>query len=205
MDAKNAPYSINKPEGWDEIRAYSEGKGKPSKELAEKAFDELIENIKLENCVYFPDVVNAIFRRVPGKVEAENYGHEGPNKSYFVRDVGRKAKHYRTSEPVAVEVIEGQNGKRWTSEQYIKLGEGEWTSYEINSRKTQTYRAVVRAKAEGAASFVFSLNGQSKEINITDADWVEMKLDEVEFSEGTNRFKIAVSSGRVYFDWFDFE
>jgi len=158
MDTKNTPYSITKPAGWDEIRAYSEGKGKPSKELAQRAFDELIENIKVENCVYFPDVVNAIFRRVPVKVEAENYGHEGPNKSYCVKDTGQKAKHYRTSEPVAVEVIEGQDGKRWTSEQYIKLGEGEWTAYEINSLKQQTFRPVVRAKAEGAAasSFVFS-------------------------------------------------
>ena len=206
MDTENTPYSINKPEGWDEIRAYSEGKGKPSKELAEKAFAELIENIKLENCVYFPDVVNAIFRRVPGKVEAENYGHEGLNKSYFVKDTGRKAKHYRSSEPVAVEVIEGQDNKRWTSEQCIKLVEGEWTGYEINSCKAQTYKAAVKVKAESVpASFVFSFNGQSKEINIAETDWVEMKLGEVEFSEGVNRVKVVVSNGEVRFDWFNFE
>ncbi|MHC4069629.1 MAG: cellulase family glycosylhydrolase [Planctomycetota bacterium] len=208
MDTKNTPYSINKPAGWDEIRAYSEGKGKPSKELAEKAFDELIENIKLENCVYFPDVVNAIFRRVPGKVEAENYGHEGADKSYFVKDACRKAKHYRISEPVEVEVIEGQDEKRWVSEQYIKLGEGEWTAYEINSCKAQTLRATVRMKAEGAVSFVFSLNGRSKKIIFNaETDWVEfeMKLGEERFSEGVNRVKIEVGSGEVCFDWFDFE
>ena len=205
MDTKNTPYSINKPEGWDKIRAYSEGKGKPSKKVAEKAFDELIENIKLENCVYFPDVVNSIFRRVPGKVEAENYGHGGLNKSYFVEDAGRKAKHYRTSEPVEVEVIGRQHERRWTSEQCIKLGEGEWTVYEINSLKTQRLNATVRVKAESAASFVFSSKGQSKEIKVSEADWVEMKVGEVEFLEGVNRVKIEVGCGEVCFDWLGFE
>jgi len=55
MNTKNTPYSIDKPEGWDEITAYSRGEGKPSRELAQKAFDELLENVKIENCVPFPD------------------------------------------------------------------------------------------------------------------------------------------------------
>jgi endoglucanase len=205
MDTKNTPYSINKPEAWDQICDYSRGKGMPSRELAQKAFDELIENIKLENCVYFPDVVNAIFRRVPGKVEAENYGHQGLNKSFYVKDIDHRAKYYRTGEPVQVELIEQQKD-RWTSQQCVKLGAGEWTAYEVNSRKSQTCKPVVRAKAESIpAAFTFLLNGQNEDINVTRTDWVDIELDEVKFSEGTNRLKIAVSSGTVYFDWFNFE
>jgi hypothetical protein len=60
-------------------------------------------------------------------------------------------------------------------------------------------------KAEEAASFVFSLNGRSKEINVAETSWVEMKVDEVEFSEGVNRVKIEVGCGGVCFDWFGFE
>ncbi|MHC4571878.1 MAG: cellulase family glycosylhydrolase [Planctomycetota bacterium] len=205
MDTKNTPYSISKPKGWDEICAYSREGGRPSKELAQRAFDELIENIKLENCVYFPDVVNAILRRVPGKVEAENYGHEGLNKSFYVKDTSLKAKYYRTSEPVPVELIEGQ-GNRWLSQQCIKLGAGEWTSYEINSRKSQTCKPAVRAKAESVpAAFTFSFNSQTEGINMTETDWVDISLDEMKFSEGINTLKLAVSSGTVYFDWFNFE
>ncbi len=88
MEARNAPYSFKSPENWNAIRAYSRkaGAAKPSPEIAQKAFDELLQNIRLENCIFFPDVVNALFHRVPGKVEAENYGHEGLNHSYFVKE-----------------------------------------------------------------------------------------------------------------------
>ncbi|MHC4720848.1 MAG: cellulase family glycosylhydrolase [Planctomycetota bacterium] len=205
MDTKNAPYSVNKPEGWDQICDYCRGKDRPSKELAQRAFDELIENIKLENCVYFPDVVNAILRRAPGKVEAENYGHEGLNKSFYVKDTAQKAKYYRTSEPVLIELIEGQED-RWLSQQCIKLGVGEWTAYNINSRKSQTCKPAVRAKAESVpAAFTFSLNGQAEDINMTETDWVDVKLDKTNFLQGINTLKLAVGSGTVYFDWFNFE
>jgi hypothetical protein len=104
MDAKNAPYSIKKPQGWDAIIDYSKGKTKPSKEQAQKAFSELIENIKLENCVYFPDVVNAIFHRVPGKVEAENWARRC-GQIILCKDAGLKSNYYRVSEPVPVELV----------------------------------------------------------------------------------------------------
>ncbi len=67
----------DRPRKIEKIVAYSRGRDKPPAEVAQRAFDELIENIKLENCVYFPDLVNAMFRCVPGKVEAEDYGHGG--------------------------------------------------------------------------------------------------------------------------------
>jgi endoglucanase len=205
MDTRNTPYSINKPAGWDEIRAYSEGKDKPSKDLAKRAFGELVENIKLENCVYFPDVVNAIFRRVPGKVEAENYSHEGLNKSFYVKDASGKAKYYRTSEPVVIDLIEG-GGNRWLSEQYIKLIAGEWTAYEFNSLKSRSSNLVVRAKAESlSAAFTLSLDNQAEEFNISQTDWVELKLKEVRLSEGINRLKLTVNMGEACFDWFIFE
>jgi hypothetical protein len=173
--------------------------------LAQKAFDQLIENIKLENCVYFPDVVNAIFRRVPGKVEAENYGHEGFNKSFYLKDTSQKAKYYRTAEPVPVELIE-QQANQWISQQCIKLDADEWTAYEINSRKSQCCKPAVRAKAESVpAAFTFSSNGQNKGINMTETDWVEVKLEEMNLTKGLNTLKLAVSSGTIYFDWFNFE
>jgi endoglucanase len=205
MDTRNTPYSINKPAGWDEIRAYSQGKDKPSKESAKRAFDELIENIKLENCEYFPDVVNAILRRVPGKVEAENYGHEGLNKSFYVKDTDRKAKYYRTSEPVLIELIEGR-GNRWISEQCIKLKAGEWTAYDINSSKSQSCEVVVRAKAESLpAAFTLSLNNQAVDINMTETDWVDLKAKEMGLAKGPNKIKITVKSGEACFDRFNFK
>jgi hypothetical protein len=164
MDTTNTPYSINRPAGWDQIVAYSRGDDKPSIQVAQKAFDELIENIKLENCVYFPDVVNAILRRVPGRIEAENYGHQGPGRSYFVKDAAQKAKHYRTSEPVPIVPLDPDD-TRLRAGQCIRLGEGEWTAYEVDTRGYGQLRATIRAKAEVVpAAFEISCDGMGREI-----------------------------------------
>ena len=52
--------------------------------------------------IYFEDVCNAILTRVPAKIEAENYGHDGFNRSYFVADTVNKSKFYRKDEPVKI-------------------------------------------------------------------------------------------------------
>jgi aryl-phospho-beta-D-glucosidase BglC (GH1 family) len=72
MGAANGPYSIKIPAGWQAVQNYTEGGSeKPSTEAAQKTFDELLQNIRLENCAFHPDVVNAMFRRTSGKVEAK--------------------------------------------------------------------------------------------------------------------------------------
>jgi len=203
MDTTNTPYSIKPPEGWDAIRAYTRGGDKPAAEAAQKAFDQLVENIKLENCVYFPDVVNAIFRRVPGRVEAENYGHDGPSQSYFVNDTAQKSKYYRTSEPVPVEQIAG--GSRRSAEQGIRLTEREWTSYTVQSQVSRDYSLVMKAKADGGPAVVeLSVNGHTQDVTLTATEWSEVPLKAIPFSQGANRLKVLVKSGAVSLDWIAF-
>jgi hypothetical protein len=205
MDTKNTPYSIKKPNGWDSIADYSRGGEKPTAKSAQQALDELLENIKLLNCEYFPDVVNAILRRLPGKVEAENYGHKGLLKSYSVNDTTLTSKFYRTSEHVPIELIDS-NKESWISEQCIKLEKDEWTVYEMNVDKSQSYSAVIRFKAVNApAKCKLTLNGQSKEIEIAEPGWIDKDIGALEFKHGINSVKIFVSSGTINFDWFMFE
>jgi len=201
MDTTNTPYSINKPAGWDQIVACSRGGDKPSAQVAQKAFDELIENIKLENCVYFPDVVNAILRRVPGRIEAENYGHQGPGRSYFVKDGEQKAKYYRTSEPVPIVALDPDD-TRLHAGQCIRLGEGEWTAYEVDTRGYGQLRVTIRAKAEVVpAAFEISCDDMGREVSIAQTGWNEIDLDTVELAEGTHRVVLTVRRGTICFDW----
>ncbi|HWX22881.1 MAG TPA: cellulase family glycosylhydrolase [Candidatus Binatia bacterium] len=206
METRNTPCSIKTPTVWEQIAAYSRGGGaKPSPEAAQKAFDELLKNIRLENCVFFPDVVNALFRRVPGRVEAENYGHEGPGKSYFVKNNSQNSKYYRTSEPVPVETLEtGGGGRR--SDQALKLGAEEWTAYTVGSLETRSYNAVVRLNAESApAALQVCLGDECQETTITETGWVELKLKPVAFAKGGNRLKLLVEKGILRVDWVRFE
>jgi aryl-phospho-beta-D-glucosidase BglC (GH1 family) len=205
MDTKNTPYSIKKPTGWDAIADYSRGGEKPDAKLAQQALDELLENIKLLNCEYFPDVVNAILRRVPGKVEAENFGHKGLLKSYSVKDTIQTAKFYRTSEHVPIKIIDSNKESR-VSEQCIILGKDEWTVYEINGLKQQSYNAIIRLKTVDApAKFKLTLNEQTKEIELTETGWINYNTGALEIKQGINSIKTFVSSGTMYFDWFIFE
>ena len=203
METSNTPYSIKAPQGWDAIRAYTRGGDKPAAEVAQTAFDQLVENLKLENCVYFPDVVNAIFRRVPGRVEAENYGHDGPDQSYHVNNPAEKSKYYRTSEPVPVEPIAG--GGRRNAEQGIKLAEREWTTYTIHSRTARDYSPLMRVKVEGGPAVVeLSLSGRTQDATLSGTEWSEIPLKALSFSEGANRLKFLVKSGAVSLDWLAF-
>ena len=204
MDAKNGIYSINKPEGWDSIVGYSRGREKPAKELAQKAFDQLLENIKLANCTFYPDVANAMLRRVPGKIEAENYGHEGQNKSYFVKDATESSQLYRTAEPVPVEAIESANRNR--SEQCITLNQDDWTAYSADSTEAKECNITIRVKAvKTPAVLQLTINDQSQEINITVNDWREIKAKPAKFIQNGNQFKMFIKSGAASIDWLNIE
>jgi aryl-phospho-beta-D-glucosidase BglC (GH1 family) len=201
MDTQNTPYSFKSPRNWEAVMAYSRSAAaeKPSPAVAQAAFAELLQNIRLKNCEFFPDVVNALFHRVPGKVEAENYGHDGSNQSYWVKTNSAKADYYRKSEPVPVELIEN-------SGQGIRLTGGEWTAYSVNSLKAQTYALTVRAKAESApALFEISVNGNRQEVAANESGWVEFKLNPVNLAAGANQVKLTVTTGTVGFDWMRFQ
>jgi endoglucanase len=203
MDSRNTPCSITSPDGWDEIVGYTNGREKPSREAAQKTLDLFLKNIRIENCVYHPEVVNALFHRVPGKVEAENYGHDGSGKSYFVADGSRRASHYRTAEPVPVELI---NENRERSGQAIELNAQEWTAYAVESLDAGSYTATARVKVEHApAVFQLSLNNSARDVTVQQEGWVELKFGDVSFAKGHNRLKFVVKRGRVYFDWVDFQ
>ncbi|KAA3610435.1 MAG: glycoside hydrolase family 5 protein [Calditrichaeota bacterium] len=201
MDTKNTAYSINKPLNWDQIIEYSHGRGKPSENLATKAFDELIENIKLNNCVFFPDVVNSLFRRVPAKIEAENYGHDGYNKSYFVTDTSARAKYYRVNEPVAIELFDFTENQFW-SEQCIKLNSKEWVTYSFDNSELDKAKIIIRAKTnKDNSAFKFTLNDKSISQNLKNKDWQEIVLNDLKLTRGRNKIRLFVDTGRISFDW----
>ena len=173
-----------------------------------------MQNIRLANCVYHPDVVNALFRRVPGKVEAENYGHWGKNNSYLVTDDRQRSSRYRLSEPVLVEPVEAaeraaQNIRRRSSGQAIKLSAGEWTSYEINGVEPKTYAVTIKVKTEDIpAALEISINEASpdkyQKVDISEKGWQELKLDPADLVKGPNRLKLLVRRGTISIDWIDF-
>jgi endoglucanase len=201
MDADNCPLSVKRPAQWDAIVAYSRGGTKPSSETAQSAFDELLKNIRLDNCVNHPNVVNAMLRKVPSRIEAENFSHNGPGVSYGVKDGTRRSKYYRTGEPVPISVGES---RRPRSSQFITLSGTEWTAYTIDSNSQQDCEITVRARATGAPAVAeLSIGEKTVAVTVNDSAWKEIKLGAIQFSRGANRLKWVVKQGTADLDWID--
>ncbi len=201
MDTQNTPFSVKPPANWEAVAAYSRNGEKPSPEIARKAFDELLRNIRLENCVFYPAVVNAMLRQAPARIEAENFGQGGPGKAYQVNDLKYRSAFYRQSEPVS---ISSRGGNRRQSDQYITLRATEWAAYTINSRAPKDYEVSVRAKAATTpAEIQLSVGDQVRTVALSQNDWSEVKIGTFALAQGQNRLKLQVKTGAADMDWLE--
>jgi endoglucanase len=201
MDTQNTPYSINKPDKWDLIAEYSRGGAKPDAMLAEKIFNELLENIKISNSTYFKDVCNAILARVPAKIEAENYGHNGFNRSYFVSDTTIKSKYYRKNEPVKINLDSKDKDQFW-SEQSIELKKSEWVVYNFENMESRKYHFAIRASAADVpANFTFWINNKKAGFKVINKNFSEVAVGDFYLKKGDNTIKILVKSNTLKLDW----
>ncbi len=204
MDTQNTPYSIKKPAGWDLIAEYTRNGAKPDAIIAEKAFNELLDNIKISNCDYFEDVCNAILTRIPAKIEAENYGFSGFNRSYFVLDTANKSKFYRKNEPVQIK-LDSKDKEQFWSEQSIELQQSEWVVYNFESLYRKKHQLTIRASAVIApASLTIWINNKKTVVNVIGKDLLEQAIGNYKLNKGDNKIKIQVKSGTLKLDWFRF-
>jgi hypothetical protein len=204
MDTKNTPYSIKKPENWDLISEYTKKGPKPDSALAGKAFNDLLENIKIANCDYFEDVCNAINTRVPGKIEAENYGFSGYNKSYFVLDTLNKSEYYRKNEPVTIKLDSKEKDQFW-SDQYVELQKSEWLVYNFNCLDNNKHQLTMSASANAITTELeIWVNNKKVNFTIPNKELIEVKVGNFKLIKGENKIKIFVKSNSLKLDWFKF-
>ncbi len=201
MEARNAPYSVKAPAQWDAVVAYSHGQQKPSPEVAQRIFNELIANIQLQNCIFFPDVVNSMMRRAPARIEAENYGEEGLNKSFYVKNPDRHSRFYRLAEPV---IVTSAGANRRQSDQYISLDSTEWTKYTVSSDVARDYHVVIRAKSGNTATTAeITIGGEAHSVTLSNQNWDEITLGTASLAEGSNQLKWTVKNGSADLDWIE--
>jgi hypothetical protein len=201
MDAGNAPCSIKAPANWEAVAAYSRGGPKPGRQVAQNALDQLLVNLRLTNCVSFPGVVNAMLRRAPVRIEAENYGQQGLNVSYFVTDTNAHSQFYRPAEPVK---ITATDSGRQRSRQFITLNANEWTAYTVASEQRASYEVTLHLRAQAApAEAELIVNGNALNVKIPSAAWVEIPAGTISLNRGANHLKWLVQQGEVDLDWIE--
>ncbi|MDZ7315856.1 MAG: cellulase family glycosylhydrolase [candidate division KSB1 bacterium] len=207
MDTKNTPYSIKRPEGWDKIVEFSRGGEKPSAEEALRSLNQLLENVKLENCDFFPDVVQAVFRRVPARIQAENYGHEGEGLSYALLDPTGFAKVYRPNEPVPI--VELPEESEHDRKAYgVVLQADEWLAYPINSAIDQVLKVMVKARAETQLPDMhIELDGKKIALgrNYYPGKFYFNFSVPFVIPKGSHEIKLVVDEGKLTIDWFELQ
>ncbi len=204
MDTQNTPYSIKKPENWNLISAYTRNGSKPDREVAQKIFSDLLENIKLSNCLYFEDVCNAILTRIPAKIEAENYGFGGYNRSYYVLDTLNKSKFYRTKEPVQIELDSKIKDQFW-SDQSVGLQKSEWLAYSFNCQDSNIHQLSIRASANSKpVKLLLWINNKKVVFTVKNSELNEAKIGEFYLKNGNNHIRIKVKSNSLKLDWIKF-
>ncbi len=199
-------YSVKEPEGYDKIVEYSRGGEKPSKELAEKVFTQLLENIKIENCDFLEHISQSILRQVPARIYAVNYGHEGAGFSYWANDT-INAEYYRKNEPVKTALLPADTTKRWQNQDIaIVLNAAEGTLYHVFSTHDFDGLVTLKVKAnQPNSAFSFAVNGTVNQFSVADTTWTELKVESAKFRTGKNTLKTEVSEGSVSFLHFDVE
>lgn len=201
MDTQNTPFSVKRPDDWDLISAYSKGGAKPDSARALKILNTLLENIKIENCDYFGDVCNAILTRIPGKIEAENYGQGGYKHSYFVLDTSKRSAYYRKDEPVQINLDSKDKSQFW-SDQSIELKKSEWVVYDFDTRKNDKYHFSFNiAGADGPATVRVIVNNVQWDMKIGGEGWQQISAGDHALKIGKNKMKIVVISGVLKLDW----
>ena len=180
IESINSPYSIDLNEGYQKIINYWNGDGpRPSQEDAFQALMELVENLKIENSDYRPDVVDALIRQVntdltkpfknheiPGMISMSDYDL-GKNKfAYFDTDVANYQStdgqftawnagwSYR-NDGVDIESNDGEYHVGFVSK-------NEWIQYTVHISRPGAYKLTVNTAAEqSGGKFHFTLDDQA--------------------------------------------
>jgi endoglucanase len=203
LGTDNAPYSVKEPKGWEKLVAYSHGGARPEAQEAEEILWAFLDNIRFRNCEYRADVVNALFRRVPARVEGEHFGHRGRNESYSSTDEMKPASVYRTGEPVAIRQLNEAYNVGW-------IDKGEWLEYEVEVENSGLFDVVFKIAAPRPGSrFRLLIDGEDAtgpvEAPATTGwtHWETVTRSGVEMAKGVRKMRWISETGGHNWDWFE--
>lgn len=225
---QNNPLTVKMNPGYRELLEYWRGNApKPSESEARDALMQLAENLKLENCIYNRDVIDAMFRQTrtaetkpykphsfPGKVYAVDYDLGRVKHAYYDNDYSNtefraptnRGGAYR-NDGVDIEPCEDQ-----TSNGYNVgwIEDGEWLQYTIQVEEEGSYALSFRVAAEQeGGKFHLTMDGQQVGNKITVPNtggyqkWQTLEMEPVFMEAGTHTFQIRIDTGGFNLNFFE--
>lgn len=181
IEAINSPYNIKMPSGYQKIIDYWKGQGpRPVEEEAWEGMMQLIENVKVENNDYHPDVIDALFRRVATDETIPYSRHSMPGTIYLTDfDQGKNEVAYHDTDVANYQLSTGEfqawnggwsyrndgvdiekNRDPFSNGHHIAfVKKGEWSNYTIIIEEEGVYSMDARvASEETGGKFHFTLD-----------------------------------------------
>lgn len=196
LDTNNTPYSITPPQGWDRLLDHAAGKSTLSRADAKHILAAYLDQCTLERCVYQPEVITAIFRRVPGTLAVEGFSHRGAGESYHA--IGAPpATSLRRRDPVTIEVLtELAPDKYNEGEACVVLQPGEWIVIDAHVLAACTVRPKLDAWGETGTAIELAINGSTHEtITVEPSRALSPGARQVKLAAGTHTVRLTARGG----------
>ncbi len=183
VESISGPLSIIKTPEYQFLLDYWSGNGPmPTAEYARDALMDLTEKLKVENCIYQKDVIDAMFRQVysdetipfkthsiPGVIHATDYDLGVLGEAYHDVDVANynvstgeftawnNGWNYRND---GVDIERSNNTINSNGFNVGFMDAGEWMQYEVNVEESGVYEAHIRTSSGGSGGlFYLSIDG----------------------------------------------
>ncbi|MBQ2676374.1 MAG: cellulase family glycosylhydrolase [Clostridia bacterium] len=150
--ADSCPAVIKMPEGWQQVIEYTIGGVRPTYEHAQQMFDQLLENIKFENCKLQPSVTDYMFRRPGSKIKGQDHdklGGEGKDysnvsiyKLHPTAPVGKYHRNHFEWEDQTFDILQGG----FANYTFFGLDKGAELTLEVKAKADAKLRVVQQGK-----------------------------------------------------------
>lgn len=216
----NNPLQVKMPADYQKVLDYWAGKGpRPSPAEAGKGLMEFADNLKLENCIYHKDVIDAMFRQTKsndtkpfasnttGKpVRAVDFDMGRNKYAYADTDTGN---YWVSGQPGAGNQghvyrndgvdIGGADGKYYVDH----FETGEWIQYTVRAPKAGTYNITLNVSSARSCKVGVSVNnGKISETTIPDTSeqWQKVLAGKVSLKKGANAIRVRAVEGGFNFE-----
>lgn len=214
------PLTVKKTANYQTLLNYwTNGGTKPTVTFATNALLEITENLKLKNCIYHPDYIDAMFRQqttdetkpfkfqeIPGVISATDFdlGKAGIayadkvvlNDGTTTNSVGNSGWNYR-NDGVDIDVCT-DNDTRSNGYCIGWIDANEWTLYTVNVRQTAAYTLTFRyASGSSGGTFHIENNGVnvSGPVKVTGTggwqSWRNIVVTNVILYQGSQKLKVV--------------
>jgi endoglucanase len=217
----NNPLEVISNPGYENILAYWYGKrGRPDAASSWKAFQQLGEDLKLENNIFHKDVIDAMMRQ-PHSDEVRPFGAHiiGKHTTLLAADydLGRNGKAYFDNDTANFWVSQGPEGGNKgrvyrndgvdiamdsaSGNYYVSHFEkGEWMQYTIEISKKGKYTLKIHGMSTVENSLALYLDGELLSGNVTMKEsgagkWNVAELKKVTLSKGEHRLNLKANAG----------